>query len=920
MPRHFALLCLSIVLFSFLSLSPSSAAAEGRERSSFDAGWRFALGHASDPAKDFNHATGYFSYLAKTGYGDGPAGSAFDDRAWRQIDLPHDWAVELPFNNRASPSHGYKTVGPRFPENSVGWYRRTFDVPASDLGRRIVVEFDGVFRDSRVFVNGFFVGEQPSGYSSFHYDISDYLNYGGVNTIAVRVDASMEEGWYYEGAGIYRHVWLTKTNPVHIEQNGTWVRSEIEASAARAMIDTDIVNQGRAEASVTTTYAVRDPSGATVATGKLDSQPMRAGEKRSLNTSIAIARPALWSLEKPQLYTLVTTLAIDGKAVDQTETHFGLRTIRFDPDHGFFLNGQHVVLKGTNNHQDHAGVGVALPDSLQEFRLRQLKAFGSNAYRTSHHPATPELLDACDRLGMLVIDETRLMGSNDFQLQPLEQMIRRDRNHPSIILWSVGNEEWAIEGNVKGARIAQTMQDFARRIDPTRLTTAAISGGWGGISATIDVAGVNYIKQGDTDREHALKPKQIIVGTEETTTQGTRGIYFDDRAKAHLAPVEDGSSGGNAELGWKHYASRPYTAGVFFWTGFDYRGEATPFGYPAISSQFGILDTCGFPKDSMYYLKSWWTTQPTLKIAIHWNCPERVGQTIPVRVYSNCEEVELELNGTSLGRRKMEPNSHLEWSVKYAPGALVAHGFRNGKQILVDRVETTGASAKLALTPDRDHTKADRNDAVVVAVSVLDSADRVVPTANNLVSFSLKGPGRIIGVGNGDPSCLEPDTYVEQIETIPIGKWEAPDAAPSTEPIVFEATFDRPMVAGQYELLLNALGPKQTVLLNGKALYRDAAPENSRVSIALDSATLREKGNVIRIESNRFENWNERENLRLFLPASLRHVIPAAQWKRSAFNGLAQVIVQPTGSDDDLVLAATAEGLAPASTTIRISR
>ena len=352
------------------------------------------------------------------------------------------------------------------------------------------------------------------------------------------------------------------------------------------------------------------------------------------------------------LHTLVTTVRSNGAVVDRYETKFGIRTILFDADRGFFLNGKRVELKGTNNHQDHAGIGVALPDALQDFRIARLKEMGSNAYRCSHNPATPELLDACDRLGMLVIDENRLMGSSPEQLSQLEALIRRDRNHPSVILWSLGNEEWSIEGNIKGARIATTMQAFAQRLDPTRLNTVAISGGWGGISTTIDVAGFNYIKQGNTDKQHAEFPHQPGVGTEETTTQGTRGIYFDDRANAHLSPQKDGSSGGNAESGWKHYAARPYLAGIFFWTGFDYRGEATPFSWPAVGSQFGILDSCGFPKDGFYYLKSWWSDAPVLHIFPHWNWPGKEGQEITVTANSNYEAVELLLNGQSLGKRK----------------------------------------------------------------------------------------------------------------------------------------------------------------------------------------------------------------------------------------------------------------------------
>jgi beta-galactosidase len=911
-----------LAVLAFLASVSGAGAADhpGRERTLFDSGWRFALGHATDPAKDFGHATGFFSYLAKTGYGDGAAAAAFDDRGWRLLDLPHDWAVEVPFDPRGSHSHGYKAVGPRFPESSVGWYRKHFTIPESDLGRRIRLEFDGVYRAARVFVNGFFVGEEPSGTAAASYDVSDYLNYGGDNVVAVRVDASMEEGWYYEGAGIYRHTWLLKTDPVHIAQFGTWVRTEVADGGARLTVETVLANEGREPADVAIRHEVFDPAGRSVAQSTAPAvSPLAAGARSVREEVLTVSAPRLWSIETPHLYRLETSVLRAGRVVDRYSTPFGIRTIRFDPDRGFFLNGERVTIKGTNNHQDHAGIGVALPDAMQEFRLRALKAMGSNTYRTSHHPPTPELLDACDRLGMLVIDETRLQGINEFHLRQLEQMIRRDRNHPSVILWSLGNEEWAIEGNIKGARITTTMQDFAHRLDPTRRTTVAISGGWGGTSTTVEVAGVNYIKQARVDEQHRLFPQQIIVGTEETTTQGTRGVYVDDRTRCHLAPVEDGSSGGNAEIGWQFYAARPWAAGVVYWTGFDYRGEPVPFGWPAISSQFGILDTCGFPKDGFYYLKSWWSDETVLHLFPHWNWPGREGESIEVRAHSNCEEVELFLNDVSLGRQRMPINGHLAWPVRYAPGSLVARGCRGGREIAVARVETTGAAAALALTPDRATVTADGRDVAVITVDVRDAAGRIVPTAGQRATFAISGPGKIIGVGNGDPSSHEPDVFVESVSSLPLGAWTPPEAAVTEGLIVFEARFDRPTVApgGAATLLLNALGPRQTVTLNGRELMRDAAPAQARAELALSDLALQSTGNVLRIEATRFAEWSQREAVRLVHPAAWRLVVPPAPWSRSVFNGLAQVIVQSTGGAGDIVVTAAADGLTPARAVVQ---
>jgi beta-galactosidase len=388
---------------------------------------------------------------------------------------------------------------------------------------------------------------------------------------------------------------------------------------------------------------------------------------------------------------------------------------------------------------------------------------GSNAIRTSHNAPTPELLDACDRLGILVMDENREAGSNPQELGELERLIRRDRNHPCVIIWSLGNEEWQIESNVKGTRVVQTMQNLAQRLDPTRRDTMAISGGWGvGSSVSIDVMGFNYSTHGDTDAYHKQFPDKPSVATEDASTFSTRGVYVQDRDHQHLTAydVNRPDWGLLAEDSWKHYASRPYAAGLFQWTGFDYRGEETPFYWPAISSQFGILDTCGFPKDNFYYYQAWWSDKPVLHLFPHWNWPGKEGQGIDVWVYSNCGEVELFLNGVSQGRKPMQRNSHLEWKVKYAPGTLIARGYNDGREILADQVQTTGSPVAIHLSPDRPTINADGEDVSVVSVSVLDAQGRAVPDASNNMHFTLKGLGKIIGVGNGDPSSHEPDVFI----------------------------------------------------------------------------------------------------------------------------------------------------------------
>ncbi len=909
-----------------------------------DAGWRFALGHPFDTQKDFDHATGYFSYLAKAGFGDGPAGAKFDDSAWREVDLPHDWAVALPLSPAGSPSHGYQAIGRKFPENSVGWYRKTFVIPESDLGRRISIEFDGVYRDSVVWVNGFYLGRQPSGYTSFRYDLTDYLNYGGENVISVRVDATMEEGWFYEGAGIYRHAWLSKTAPLHVGPWGTYVTTEVGRESADVVVHTSIINDG-ADAACEIDQEIFDDSGASLASNRSASLTAQSGLKTDSVATLKITKPKLWSIEHPILHRLVTTVRSNGAVVDRYETRFGIRTIAFDPDKGFFLNGQRVELKGTDNHQDHAGVGVALPNALQDYRIARLKEMGSNAYRCAHNPPTPELLDACDRLGMLVIDENRLMGPSPEQLGQLEALILRDRNHPSVILWSLGNEEWGIEGNIKGARIAASMQAFAKRLDPTRRATVAISGGWGGISTTIDVAGFNYIKQGNTDKQHAEFPHQPGVGTEETTTQGTRGIYFDDLPNAHLAPVKDGSSGGNAEIGWQHYSARPYLAGVFFWSGFDYRGESTPFDWPAVSSQFGIMDTCGFRKDIFYYLKAWWGTEPVLHIATHWNWPGKEGREIPVIVYSNHDAVELFLNGHSLGKKPMPVNGHLEWSVSYQPGTLEARGFRGEKIAETARVATVGSSATVQLTPDRPAIKANGEDVSVVSVGIADASGNHVPTADNPVTFEIEGPGRIIGVGNGDPVSHEPDQYQATINNLTWEDWHGkivpagtvkPGAPETLDPFAklsnWKATLPKPgeiydlsgtitlaaipPAETKLHLFLPGLGSKTSVWINGHELALDLDTSHRGVSLPVASSQLVAGLNRVQlIVTPILDNRNHIPELTRL--GTLQLLKPAAPWQRNVFNGYAQVIVQATNQPGEIKLTARSQNLRPASLIIK---
>lgn len=753
-------------VLSLLLLAAVPALAQSqRETTLFDRGWRFAFGNASDPAKDFGCGTEYFNYLTKASsiHNEGPYSAKFDDSAWTTVRLPHDWATDLPYAQEASHSHGYHTVGWKYPETSVGWYRKTFNMPAADAGKHITVTFEGIFRGSSIWVNGFYLGGEESGYATRTYDITDYLHCGegdeGKNVIAVRADASLEEGWFYEGAGIYRDVWLTKTDPVHVAPNGTFVRlapmlggGNINTRAT-LIVDAKVENSQSKDAQCIVSHTLLDAEGHEVARSNTAAFSLKPRENRTATLEIPVDRPTLWELENPYLYTVRTDVMVDGRIADSYNTSYGIRTLRFENNKGFFLNGRHIKLRGVNLHQDHAGVGSAIPPALQEYRIDRMKSLGVNAYRSSHNPMTPAMLDVCDRKGILVIEENRLAGINDYHRDELQMMIERDRNHPCIILWSLCNEEWGLEWNDYGERVVGTMSDYANLLDPTRPTTAATSSG-PNIIRNVNVAGYNYVVQNDIDGERQRYPQRIAYGSEETTACGTRGIYYDDRANGHMASMNrtDTTYTNIIERGWKFYDERPWLLGCFYWTGFDYKGEPNPLSYPAVDSEFGILDYCGFEKDEAYYLRSWWTNEPVLHIFPHWNLEGHEGEEVDVWAYSNCDEVELFVNGKSLGRKKMERNSHLSWRTVYNPGTLKAVGYKDGKKLLTETVATTDAPAQLRLSAHRTALQADGRDVGVLKVEVLDKKGRVHPTAAADLNISVAGPARIIGVGNGDPT------------------------------------------------------------------------------------------------------------------------------------------------------------------------
>ena len=932
----------------FVVLTSTLFAAETnspRERLLLDSGWKFHLGN--------EWGTGL--NLAKAGSSSGPASRSFGDASWRTINLPHDWAIELPFAQGADGSHGFKPVGPGFAANSVAWYRRTFELPQADAGKRLWLEFDGVFRDAEVFVNGWFIGHHESGYSSFRYDITDVANPGGQNVVAVKVDASQFEGWFYEGAGIYRHVWLVKTAPLAIAPDGIFVYSQfknnVPGKKVEIHIQTQLLNSQTNSASASVLYEIISPGGKAVASDR-ESVELKPWAQHPVRSEISLRSPELWSPESPKLYQLVTTVESGGKVVDRQQTTFGIRTVAFDANKGFLLNGQPYELKGTCNHQDMAGVGAALPDALQCFRIARLKEFGCNAYRTSHNAPTPELLDACDRLGMLVMDENRLLGSDPANLERFKGQILRDRNHPSVAIWSICNEE-SRQNTPDGGRVGAHMQEFLKQLDPTRPVTAAENIGdvYSGLMSALEVRGWNYRVGPDIDNYRQKHPQQPEVGTEQGSTVSTRGIYENDKVRGYVSAYDVNAPpwAHTAERWWSFFAVRPWLSGGFVWTGFDYRGEPTPYSWPCINSHFGILDTCGFPKDNFWYYQAWWTDKPVLHLLPHWNWPGMEGKDIDVWCYANCQQVELFLNGQSLGRQTMTNYSHLHWSVKYAPGVLSAKGYTDGKVVSETKVETTGDPAAVELAPDRPAIHADGEGVSVITVSVADAQHRVVPVASNLVRFALSGPGKILGVGNGDPSCHEPDVFVPQspIRSVPENEgwrwkklpnvynqrlpefrtdfddtnWGAANVQSDSGPLgeqeqaVFRTKIrvsEADLASQAVELQFNRIDDEGFVYVNGRRVGESHDWQSPAV---FDVKPFLHPGeNTIAVA---VANWSGPGGINKGVTLQFTDKPVAPEWQRSVFNGLAQILVQSTREPGEIQLTASADGLPPATVTIQ---
>jgi len=743
---------MSKLLLLLICVSCSRAGAQ-TEKLSFDKGWRFYEGDIPMPVIK-GHGNSYNN--AKAGKAWGAADPGFDDKEWMLLNLPHDWAVEQPFDSTANLSQGYRRRG-------IGWYRRNFKIDARDRGKYLEVQFDGVATHATVWFNGTLVSRNWCGYTSFYIDITPFVKYGGaLNTLVVKVDAVQQEGWWYEGAGIYRHAWLVKRNPIHLITDGVYAQP-----VRRNKTDWVIPVEATLENITKVTGNVEVEAGLYNNEGKLIVQNRTNASITSLHQavlkiSLPVNNPQLWWVDHPALYSVRSTVRQDGKIIDEIATNCGFRTIKFTADSGFYLNDTYMKIKGTCNHQDHAGVGVAVPSSLWEFRIRKLKEMGSNAFRCAHNPPAKEFLDACDKQGLLVMDENRNFNTSPEYQRQLEWMLRRDRNHPSIILWSVFNEE-PMQGTETGYEMVRRMSSVVKNFDTTRPVTAAMSDGQFtplNVSTAVDVVGFNYNYE-SYDKFHEANPALLMTSSEDVSGLMQRDVYVTDNKKHLLAAYDTIRPywGTTHRVGWRAVAERRFIAGCFVWTGFDYRGEPTPYDWPTAGSNFGIMDACGFPKTAFYLHQAQWITdRPILQLVPHWNWPDdSIGKPIKVMAFSNAEKVKLLLNGKMIGQQAVDKYEMNSWEVPYRPGKLEAIGYKDGKEVSRYAVETTGEPAAIQLIADRSSIAGDGWDAVPVTVQVVDAKGRLIRTANLPVDFETDGAGSIIGMGNGDPNCHEPE-------------------------------------------------------------------------------------------------------------------------------------------------------------------
>lgn len=746
-------------------------------RISMNKDWKFFLGDLAPKS----NTDGWGGAKAR-GYSFGATAEAFDDSRWRSVDVPHDFVSEGDYTQKKAQGSDMQKI-PEMEsmdsrhfaggslEGGIAWYRKHFTISPDAADRRIYLHFGGVYRDSTVYLNEYYIGRYESGYSDFYYDITDFVNIGGENLLAVRVDSTGREGWWYEGGGIYRDVWLEIKDDIAAAYNGVFVHSsvDLENKSAILTLQTEIENKRLTDSSVTVEHIVYDADENELANTK-DVIYSTAWENTFSTKKLNLENVTLWDIENPYLYTLKTSIMVGGVVTDTATTSFGIRDIRFDADKGFFLNGRRVRIQGLCCHHDHAGVGIAQNESITEYRLAQIKSMGANAYRSAHHMPSDALLDICDRIGMLVFDETRRMSSAPQDLECLREMVKHARNHPSVFLYGIGNEEIFSQHRPETARTTVTMKAEIKKLDPTRPVTSAVvcwngkerfdtAQGYVDVTKNLDVMGFNYCKTA-WDDYHTRMPNQPIIITEASSNSWTRGCYDTNESigqyyiydKDNAAKCKNSQKALRKDMGeseWKYFAERDYLAGIFLWTGMDYRGEPTPLAYPAVYTQFGIFDYCGFAKDNYHYYKSWWTNQPTLHIFPHWNFADKIGQPISVHCYTNLDEAELFVNGKSYGRQRVEREWYLTWeNVIYQPGEVVAKGYKDGKEVMTKTVRTTDVPCRIVAKPYKDVIGV--GETAIVNIDIVDKNGDLVPTADNRLFFDIEG-AKLLGTGNGDP-------------------------------------------------------------------------------------------------------------------------------------------------------------------------
>ena len=795
-----------------------------RERISINSDWRFARGDPAESVgklaypkvKTWMMSTGEdFVENAEAMKHPRPEGNVgedvaytrpdFDDSRWRRLDLPHDWGIEGLFDIRAPSGTG------KLPYSGVGWYRKRLDIPASDRGERFFLDIDGAMSYSNVWINGHYAGGWAYGYSSFRVDLTPFVRYGADNVLAIRLDNPDQSSRWYPGGGIYRNVWLVKTEAVHVGEYGAVITSP-KVTSSKAEIDMAITidNDSASDANPTVNVRIFEldaegrKSASAVAIVDPFSVPVLAGRSATAAARTSVLNPRLWDTRTPNRYVALVSIERDGRALDSCETSFGIRSLDFDPEKGFLLNGEQVRLNGACDHQDLGALGTALNYRALQRQLEALKEMGCNAIRTSHNPPAPELLDLADTMGFLVLDEAfdcwaEQKTPNDYHLlfpdwseKDLRNLVRRDRNHPSVVMWSIGNEvreQGRPEGRTIGARLAQ----IVRQEDSTRPVTSGcdnVQAGFNGFQNVVDVFGYNYFRADDMyARFHQANPTTMLLSTESASTISSRGEYafppmsaFDRKDGGALpGPQPQMSSydlyappwATTPDTEFKAQDQSPFVAGEFVWTGWDYLGEPThntslagggrglgggPTD-PARSSYFGIIDLAGFKKDRFYLYQARWRPElPMAHILPHWNWPDRIGEVVPVHVYTSGDSAELFLNGRSLGRKTRGRFEYrLRWDdVRYEPGELRVVAYKEGKAWAEDVVKTTGIASRLALEPDRQRIRADGTDLSFITVKVMDEAGLMVPRSSDLLTFEISGPGEIVAVDNGDPTSLVP--------------------------------------------------------------------------------------------------------------------------------------------------------------------